>query len=308
MRNMFAKTLTSLGQEDERIVLLSGDIGNNLFNGFKQIAPKRFYNCGVAEANMIGVAAGMALSGLKPVVYTITPFLTARCFEQLRIDVAYHEAPVVIVGTGSGLSYAQLGPTHHSLEDIAIMRTLPGMTVIAPADPIEMRTLLKEAFHHRTPVYFRIGKKGEPDIHDNDIDIRIGKVNTIIKGSDVAILGTGTIMPEVLLAATLLQQEGVSVHVASVHTIKPLDADYMHMLTSRFKHVVTIEEHGKIGGLGSVVAEWCVKHNRKLNHHIMGTEDNFVHKLGSQQYVRSQFNLTSKQIAESIQRAMLVAL
>lgn len=305
MRNTFAKALTRLATEDERIVLLSGDIGNNLFNDFKKIAPKRFYNCGVAEANMIGVAAGMALSGLRPVVYTITPFITTRCFEQIRVDVAYHEAPVIIVGTGSGLSYAQLGPTHHSLEDIAIMRTLPGMSVIAPADSIEMDALLRAAFYHTRPAYFRIGKKGEPNIHTTDHDIQIGKIITLKAGSDVALLGCGTIMPEVLSAANQLESGSISAHVASVHTIKPLDDNYLDKITQRFKHIVTIEEHGKVGGLGSAVAEWCVKHHRKPNHLMVGTSDNFIHQLGSQHYVRTQFGLTGEQIAKSVKGLMM---
>src|SRR5712691_8753697 len=162
MRNAFADEITKLGADDTRVVLLSGDIGNKLFDKFKQQAGNRFLNCGVAEANMMSIAAGMALSGLRPVIYTITPFTTTRCFEQIRVDVCYHKAPVIIVGTGSGLSYADLGPTHHSCEDMAILRTRPGMTVLAPADSTELRLALRQALSLGGPVYMRIGKKGEP--------------------------------------------------------------------------------------------------------------------------------------------------
>ena len=168
MRNAFAHEVTSLAKTDPRLILLSGDIGNILFDKFKEVDPVRFYNCGVAEANMMGVAAGMALSGLRPVVYTITPFTTTRCFEQIRVDVCYHKAPVIIVGTGSGLSYAELGPTHHSLEDLAILRTLPGMRVVAPCDTMELRLALRAALKQSNPVYIRIGKKGEPAIHKHE--------------------------------------------------------------------------------------------------------------------------------------------
>jgi len=144
MRNAFADEMTKLAATDHRVVVLSGDIGNKLFDKLKAVDEKRFYNCGIAEANMMGVAAGMALSGLRPFVYTITLFTTTRCFEQIRVDVCYHHAPVVIVGTGSGLSYADLGPTHHSLEDMAILRTLPGMRVVAPCDASELRQVLHE--------------------------------------------------------------------------------------------------------------------------------------------------------------------
>ena len=159
MRNAFADEVTRLSKEDPRVVLLSGDIGNKLFDSLKQVAAARFYNCGVAEANMMGVAAGMALSGLRPIVYTITPFITTRCFEQIRVDVCYHKAPVIIVGTGSGLSYAELGPTHHSLEDLAILRTLPGMRIVAPCDANELRSVLRQSLHDNSPTYIRIGKK-----------------------------------------------------------------------------------------------------------------------------------------------------
>jgi transketolase len=160
MRNAFADEITELAAIDKRVVLLSGDIGNKLFDNFKKIDKNRFYNCGVAEANMMGVAAGMALSGLRPIIYTITPFTTTRCFEQIRVDVCYHRAPVIIVGTGSGLSYAELGPTHHSLEDMAILRTLPGMCVLAPCDVFELRAALRVALQQDRPVYILIGKKG----------------------------------------------------------------------------------------------------------------------------------------------------
>ena len=144
MRNAFADEMTKLAATDHRVVVLSGDIGNKLFDKPKAVDEMRFYNCGIAEANMMGVAAGMAHSGLRPFVYTITPFTTTRCFEQIRVDVCYHHAPVVIVGTGSGLSYADLGPAHHSLEDMAILRTLPGMRVVAPCDASELRQVLHE--------------------------------------------------------------------------------------------------------------------------------------------------------------------
>src|SRR6266404_7261945 len=143
VRNAFAKKITELAKQDDRVVLLSGDIGNRLFDDFKARVPTRFYNCGVAEANMMGVAAGLAMSGLRPVCYTITPFITYRCMEQIRVDVCYHHVPVVIVGTGSGLSYASLGATHHSCEEMGMLRLLPGLTVLAPADAMEVRGALE---------------------------------------------------------------------------------------------------------------------------------------------------------------------
>ena len=191
MRDAFAKEMTRLAAERTDLTLLSGDIGNRMFDGYKKIAPERFFNCGIAEANMMSMASGMALSGLRPVVYTITPFTTTRCLEQIRVGVAYHQAPVVIVGTGSGLSYAELGPTHHSLEDMAILRTLPGINVVAPADSVELVAQLREALSSDSPTYMRIGKKGEPLLHDPSAQLGIGKANLVRDGSDLLLVGVG---------------------------------------------------------------------------------------------------------------------
>ena len=300
MRNSFAEEATKIAIENDRLVLLTGDIGNRLFDKFKEVAPKRFYNCGIAEGNMMSVAAGLALSGLRPVVYTITPFLTTRCFEQIRVDVCYHKAPVIIVGTGSGLSYASLGPTHHSLEDIAILRTLPGMTVIAPSDLNELRLAFREALSLDTPVYIRIGKKGEPEIHKNLNQIKIGESIILKKGNDVSLICAGTILSEAIEAGKILEEKGISVEVVSMHTIKPIDEKYLAKSAQKFKILVTIEEHGKIGGLGGAVAEWKSKNDIFIPHQIMGTPDEFMHEVGSQKYARDKFSLTASKIAHSI--------
>jgi len=304
MRNAFAEELTSLAKEDGRVVLLSGDIGNKLFDKFKAIDERRFYNCGVAEANMMGVAAGMALCGLRPVVYTITPFTTTRCFEQIRVDACYHNAPVVIVGTGSGLSYADLGPTHHSLEDMAILRTLPGMRVLAPCDNTEMRLALRAALQEDGPVYIRIGKKGEPDIHSKSPEFRIGKGIVVRAGTDVALIAAGTIMPEVIKAADLLGQRGVSAEVVSFHSVKPLDREYLDRACSRFKLLATIEEHGRIGGLGGAVAEWRASRRDAPLQISFGSDDEFMHEVGSQDYARAKFGLTASNIADKLHAAL----
>ncbi len=313
MRNAFADTLTQLAQEDPRVVLLSGDIGNKLFDNFKKVDAARFYNCGVAEANMMGVAAGMALNGLRPVIYTITPFTTTRCFEQIRVDVCYHQAPVIIVGTGSGLSYAELGPTHHSLEDMAILRTLPGMCVLAPCDAVELDLMLRAALQQERPVYIRIGKKGEPKIHQERPQLCIGESLVVREGVDVALLSAGIIMPEVLKAADILKDHGISAEVVSFHSIKPLDTVYLQKANSRFKLLVTIEEHNCIGGLGGAVAEWRSRDEAQIPHLSLGTPDEFMHEIGSQKYAQVKYGLEAEQIAARVlakmpeQRARIVA-
>ena len=305
MRNAFADEITKLGSIDPRVVMLSGDIGNKLFDKFKEENGERFYNCGVAEANMMGMAAGLALSGLRPVVYTITPFTTTRCFEQIRVDVCYHEAPVIIVGTGAGLSYASLGPTHHSVEDIAILRTLPGMSILCPCDQLELRAGLKAALNHDGPVYMRIGKKNEPVIYKEQPDLTIGKAITIREGDDIALINTGNMMPVVLEVADKLKEKNISARVESFHTVKPLDTERLKELFEKYKFVVVVEEHGLIGGLGSSVAEWLVKQNYDGHKMIsFGTSDNFLHELGSQNYARKQFGLTSDNIFEKIISAL----
>jgi len=304
MRNAFADEVTKLGKEDPRLVLLSGDIGNKLFDGFKEHAEARFFNCGVAEANMMSVASGMALCGLRPIIYTITPFTTTRCLEQIRVDACYHKAPVIIVGTGAGLSYAELGPTHHSLEDMAILRTLPEMTVLAPCDQTELRLLLRAALELDGPAYMRIGKKGEPTIHATPPELRIGKAITVREGNDVCLISTGNIMPEVLKAAELLAAQGVSARVESFHTVKPLDETRLAEVFAAYSVVAVVEEHSRLGGLGGSIAEWRVRQGgaraRMLS---FGAADVFMHEVGSQEYARRKFGLTAENIAAQVRAA-----
>jgi transketolase len=300
MRNAFAKEITRLATADERVVLLSGDIGNNLFEDLKRVGERHFLNCGIAEANMIGVAAGMAMSGLRPIVYTITPFTTTRCFEQIRVDLCYHEAPVTIVGTGSGLSYAELGPTHHSLEDIAILRSLPGMTVMAPCDVREMQAGLRAALRHDGPVYMRIGKKGEPNIHAAEIDLTIGKAIELRAGHDVALLVTGVIMPEAQKAADMLTKQGLSVGLTSFPSVKPLDTAYLDEVANRAKLLVTVEEHGRIGGFGGAVAEWKAAKRNAPPLLMLGARDEFLHVVGDQDFARGIYGLTADRITTSV--------
>lgn len=305
MRNAFADEITRIGREDPRVVLLAGDIGNKLFDKFKENSSSRFFNCGVAEANMMSVASGMALSGLRPVVYTITPFTTTRCFEQIRVGVCYHDAPVTIVGTGSGLSYAELGPTHHSLEDMAILRTLPGMTVLAPCDAMELRHLLRAALRHNGPVYMRIGKKGEPDIHRSLSSVQIGRAIDIRAGKHVCLIAAGTIAAEALKAADILESAGITVRVVSCHTVKPLDEDMLVEAFRDYPLVAVAEEHGRLGGLAGGIAEWRAR--RKGRHADMlsfGTDDEFMHEVGSQDYARHKFGLTGNMMAEKIRSVL----
>lgn len=301
MRNAFAKQITALACADERVVLLSGDIGNRLFDGFKAQCPRRFYNCGVAEAGMMSMAAGLAMCGLRPFCYTITPFLTYRCLEQIRVDVCYHNVPVAIVGTGAGLAYATLGPTHHSCEEMGMLRLLPGLTVLAPADEWEVRAAVSAALRSTGPVYIRIGKKGEPKVHTAEPDLVIGKALVIKPGADACILSAGTVLAEAVAAADRLSQQGISVQVVSFHTLKPLDTGLLTDVFRRFKVVATIEEHSLLGGLGGSVAEWLADQSgSKARLLRFGTPDEFMHLTYDQQEAREHFGLTASNLAEKI--------
>ena len=306
MRNAFADELTRLGDEDSRIVMLSGDIGNRLFDKFKANHAARFFNCGVAEANMMGVAAGLAMNGLRPVAYTIAPFVTTRCLEQIRTDVCYHEVPVTIIAVGAGLAYSGLGPTHQACEDIAFLRALPNMVVICPGDAYEVRSALRAAMKQDRPAYIRLGKKGEPLVHRGPLDdFQIGKAITIADGKDVCLLSTGNILPEAIEAAHKLEQQGISAAVVSFHTVKPLDEDCLEQVFDRFALVATLEEHSLIGGFGAAVAEWLVDSRTRPRQFIrFGTPDAFFKKSGEQEYAREELGLTARHIADQIVHAL----
>ena len=301
MRNAFAQELARLAGEDERIVLLSGDIGNRMFDEYKGKFPNRFYNCGVAEANMMGVAAGMAMCGLRPIVYTIVPFVTTRCLEQIRVDVCYHNVPVTIVGVGGGLSYASLGATHHSCEDIAFLRVLPNMTVVCPGDSCEVRLGLRSALAQDGPLYLRIGKKGEPVVHGADPEFQLGKGIVVRDGHEVALLSTGNMLPVTVWAAEELERQGCSTSVISMHTVKPLDIELLSRVFSRFKLVVTVEEHSILGGLGGAVAEWKADQPQTTARLLrLGTADAFLHEAGDQGHARRHFGLDADSIVRSV--------
>lgn len=303
MRNAFAKEITRLAIEDERIVLLSGDIGNRLFDDFKAACPSRFHNCGVAEANMIGVAAGLAMCGFRPFCYTIAPFVTYRCIEQIRVDLCYHDVPVVIVGTGAGLSYASLGATHHSCEEVGMLRLLPNMLVMAPADSEEVRLTLRAALDQPHPAYVRIGKKGEPPVHPGPVcDFSVARALPMRTGNRISVLASGSTVSLALQAADLLAEAGITPSVWSFPTIKPLDEGTLLSAFSNGSLVVTIEEHSRLGGFGGAVAEWLSdQHPLPARLLRIGTSDNFYHDIGSQKDARRHYGLTPDSIAKSIQ-------
>lgn len=305
MRNTFAKEMTRLAKENKKLVLLSGDIGNRMFDQFKFVYPQRFINCGIAEGNMMSMAAGLALTGLRPVIYTITPFTTSRCFEQIKIGAAYHNANVIIVGTGSGLSYAELGATHHSLEDIGILSTLPGLRILTPCDSIELSSQLEECLSLEGPSYIRIGKKGEPDLVSNSSQTVIGKANIINEGSDILLLGIGPILKEAIDAANIIEDKlGLTMSVVSLGSIEPFDQEFLEKMFCReFKCWITLEEHGFQGGLASRVNNWLsMKENKKFDIINLCSPNEFIHYLGKQDFVRNKIGLDSNAILKKVEK------
>lgn len=303
MRNAFAAELLALAEENNRIVLLSGDMGNNLFNAFKQRFPHRFINCGAAEANMTGVAAGMALAGLLPITYSIASFNPGRCAEQVRLDICLQNLPVIVVGVGAGFSYASLGPTHHSLEDIAWMRSLPNMTVVCPGDAVETRCAIRAAVHHGGPVYLRLGKKNEPIVHSAAPDFVLGKGISLCEGADACLLSVGTLLPLAVEAAQALSSQGITTEVVSMHTVKPLDTELLQRIFSTKKVVAVLEEHVPAGGAWSAIAEWlCMNQCPSFQARFVrcGAADRFYTQGGNTVWARQCSKLTVSEVSTAI--------
>jgi transketolase len=296
MRNAFADEVTDVARDDSRVVLLSGDIGNRLFDRLRAQSPKQFINCGVAEQNMMGVAAGMGLSGLRPIVYTIAPFTTMRCLEQIKVGIAYHQSPVVIVGTGSGLSYASLGPTHHSLEDFAILRAIPNLQVFAPWDAKSLRGCLQLALQYDGPSYIRIGKKGEADLTGSHVVPCLSGGLTLQSGRDLCILSVGTASEEASHATTALLKEGVQAELVLIHTVKPWPGTLMRSLLGRFQNFVVVEEHARIGGFGEAFLSFAATHVAGRKIVTLGTADKFMSVVGSQSFARQHFGINAQAI------------
>jgi transketolase len=302
MRNAFATAVAELGDSHPDLIMLAGDIGNRLFDNFKEKHPTRFYNCGVAEANMTGVASGLAASGLQPITYTITPFNTLRCLEQIRLDICYPNLPVIVVGTGAGLSYAGLGATHHSMEDVAVAAAIPNMTVLAPCDPAEMRQMTHWcATQSQGPVYMRLGKAGEPDLTANALEaFQPGKVRYLQRGTDVALLSYGITVAMAKNIAARLEAKGKSVSVLSCHTIKPLDRTGIEQVLSAHKQVAVIEEHVPHGGLGSRVKEIAWENRAKCSLETFSLKDEFIHCYGSHDELLHAHGLHAERVVQAL--------
>lgn len=303
MRIAFLNKLTELMEQDDSIHVLVADTGFHVFDEFQNRFSDRYLNAGISEASMIGMASGLALSGKKVFVYGIVPFVTMRCFEQIRVDLCYPELPVTIVGVGGGLTYGPAGMTHHSIEDIAVMNCLPNMTVICPGDPIETQQAVEAVMSLEGPCYLRLGKTGEKVVHSkHQKSFAIGKGLRLRKGSDVAIIATGNMLATAVDTCDILEGDGIRPELVSMHTIKPIDKELIIELARRCRLIATVEEHSIIGGLGSVAAGVLTEEglNTKVLLKKFAISDEYAHKAGSQDYLRRQYGLTAETIADEV--------
>ncbi len=301
MRNAFIDELTLLAEEDDKIFLIIGDLGFGVIENFEKSFPNQFLNAGVAEQNMMGMAAGLASAGYKVFVYSIGNFPVFRCLEQIRNDICYEELDVSIVSIGAGLSYGTLGYSHHAIDDIGVMSALPGMTIYSPADPIETRRALRESVSIQSPKYFRLGKSGEPNIF-NQTSTVFPNWTELTSGNDLLVLTTGAITNEAIEAAALLQNLGIEISVVAVPVLKPLAFD--KNLVGRFDNVIVLEEHSTAGGLGTILSEQFALNGVRANLVKLGLPDHVHHELGSQKHLRHHFKLDAVGIVDKVKQIL----
>ncbi len=303
MRGIFNKTLIKIAEKDPRIHMVLADIGYGEIEGFARRFPDRYYNCGVMEQQMTGAACGIAMEGGIAVTYSIANFPTLRCLEQIRNDVCYHNANVKIVNIGGGVSYGALGISHHSTEDIAIMRALPNMVVVVPCDNKEAEAATYAAFEYEGPLFYRCGYKNEKDIHHGDVtslNFQLGKAITVEEGDDCTVIFCGPIGYEAQKAVESVRAKGINCRLISMHTIKPIDRDAIVKAAKETGKIITVEEHNMSGGLGSAVAEVLADEGCCAKVKRIALPDVYVHEVGSQQWLREKYHLTAPYIEEEI--------
>ena len=301
MRDTFVKTLVELAKEDRNIELVTGDLGFGVLKPFWEQCPDQFTNAGIAEQNMTSMAAGMALEGKTVFTYSIGNFPTLRCLEQIRNDCAYHKANVKVVCIGGGFVYGSLGMSHQATEDLAILRALPGVVVMAPADLVEAEECTKALAKYKGTAYLRLGRGGEKRIHEKIENFQIGKAIKIHDGEKVAIFSTGAIFEEVTDAYEELVKGGLEPAVYTFPTVKPIDREVIEEISREFDLIVSVEEHNIVGGFGSAVAEVMAElKDKKASLLRIGLNDEYSVRVGNQKYLREQYGMDSKSIVERI--------
>ncbi|MCC7518976.1 MAG: transketolase [Verrucomicrobiae bacterium] len=305
MRSVFNEELLKIAHEDRRIFMILADIGYGEIEPFARAFPGRYFNVGVAEQNMTGVACGVALEGNIAITYSIANFPTLRCLEQIRNDVCYHNANVKIVIIGGGMAYGPLGISHHSTEDLAIMRALPNLVVVAPCDFAEARAATRAMIAHDGPVYYRCGYKKEPPIHRGPINFQFGQALTVQDGADATVIFTGTIGYNCLCAVEALAREGIHCRLISLHTVKPIDRAAIVQAARETGVIVTVEEHNSMGGLGGAVAEVLMDEGcLDVKCRRLALPDVNVSLVGGQDWLRQQYRLDPDAIADAVRQVV----
>ena len=300
MRFEAVKAIYQAALADPTIHFLTGDLGHAHADDFRTNRPDNYHNTGIAEQNMIGIASGLALSGAKTFVYSIIPFITLRCLEQIKVDVCYQNTDVTIIGVGQGFAYGPYGGTHYSIEDISCLRALPHMKIVCPATPHETKILTQEIISRGGPSYIRLGRGGEKDL-TTEYPVAYGKGSVVRAGEDISIIAAGPIITEALGAADALQEQGITAEVISMHTIKPIDGDLLRKRAAVRKGIFTLEEHNTLGGLGSAVAEVIMEASQRPPiFKIFGVPDQWPKTVGSQEYLRDLFGLSAGKLAAAI--------
>ena len=301
MRKTALDMVYEMAKTDKRIFFIGSDLGIGTLDKFKKEMPDRFFMEGVSEANLIGMAAGLAMNGKIPYVNTIATFLTRRCFDQIVVDLCLHNVNVRLIASGGGMVYAPLGPTHEAIEDMAILRAVPNMTIVAPADATEMRRFMRETPDYPGPIYIRLAKGGDPVVTP-DVPFKIGKAYPLREGKDALIVATGVTLKAALDASAELAKSGIDAAVLHMPTLKPFDAETLLDLANPVRAIVTIEEHTILGGRGSAVAEKIAEANfnpgKKFKR--IGIPDVFPDQYGSQASLMERYSITTQNLVASV--------
>lgn len=300
MRKTFIDTLTELARKDKDVMLITGDLGYSVFEDFAKEFPKQFINTGIIEQSMVSIAAGLALSGKKPYIYSIIPFATMRPFEQIRNDICYQNVNVKIVGIGAGFAYGALASTHYAIEDIAILRSLPNLTLVSPADATETKSLILQTYEKPGPAYIRL-LKPETKLVPEGVKTELSKPSVIQEGKHGVIISTGAVLELGLEVARKLKESGKEIKVISLHTLKPINEESLRKELLGQKHIFTIEEHRVSGGLGGIIAEFLFKNG--LNNAILktfGVGDSYEFMTGHQHHLAEHYGLGVDAICNKI--------
>lgn len=303
MRETSLKMVHELAKKDPRVVFVGSDLGAGALDAMRKEMPERFFMEGVSEAAIIGMAAGLAMDGYIPYVNTIATFITRRCYEQVAVDLCLHNLPVRLIANGGGMVYAPLGPTHMAIEDIAIMRALPNMSVVAVADAEEMKRFMAATLDHPSPIYIRLAKGGDPVVTKPEHGFTLGKAIELKVAGRVGFITTGVMASRALAASEIMAKTNTSAGVLHMPTVKPLDDDAVLALAAKVERLVTVEEHSRIGGLGSAVSELLTDNGVRTPLLRLALPDQFPEDYGSQEHLLEQAGLSPAAIAEAAQRA-----